>query len=158
MHDTYTHTEACTQTFKDHLRTHIGTRKQSLTNTAAAAAAPAPTPGVSSFSAETLVNAAPDCTCGLPSREVKDERLWMGGGGGGEKKKCEDGPFCDCKQRVTVIGEGEEDEEEGQAPVVGKEKEKEKKGFGSKALNLFCTVCTGYVAKPKAGGFYPMEQ
>ena len=78
----------------------------------------------------------------------ESERLWTGDvekvAG---KTKPSDGPFCECKQRVTLI--------EGGGPVAVPE---EKKSFKTKALNLLCSACTGYVAKPRAGGFYPNEE
>ena len=34
----------------------------------------------------------------------------------------------------------------------------EKRSFKNKALDLLCSVCTGYVVKPEAGGFYPNKE
>ena len=42
--------------------------------------------------------------------------------------------------------------------VPARSKTEAKKSLMSKALDILCSACTGYVAKPKAGGFYPMEE
>jgi len=166
MHDMYTHTEGCTQTFKDHLRSHIAQRKQSLGSGNVFVATEA-TSGVgvpinsNMSSAETLkpMN-APTCTCGLPVQD-ESERLWrehLEKVGAGQIKPA-GGPFCECKQRVTVIDDGSGDgsgdaDTHTPTPVV----EGKKSSFKSKALNILCSACTGYVAKPAAGGFYPDAQ
>lgn len=141
MHDTYTHTETCTQSFKDHLRAHIASRKQSLCS------APTfinPGPVVSDTSnmssAETLKPVeAPTCVCGSPVKD-KSERVYTG--------KVEKVAGCDCARRVTVIAD--------QVPAAPKPEAK--KSFKAKALDILCSACTGYVAKPRAGGYYPMEE
>jgi hypothetical protein len=147
MHDTYTHTEGCTQSFKDHLRTHIASRKQSLSSGNTFVNRTPSLPVNSSMSsAETLKpTEAPTCVCGLPVKD-ESERLWSGEVENvvGETKPA-DGPFCECKNRVTVI-------DKGPAP------EKKKSSFKTKALDLLCSACTGYVAKPRAGGFYPDQE
>ena len=149
MHDIYTHTETCTQTFKSHLRTHLAARKKSL----GAVSTPQPIPANSNMSsAETLKPvSAPACTCGLPVRG-DEERLWSGG----DLEKRE-GPFCECKQRVTVIDRDDGGGGGGKADADAAVAEP-KKSLKSKALDLLCSACTGYVAKPKAGGFYPNEE
>jgi hypothetical protein len=144
MHDTYTHTESCTQSFKDHLRTHIASRKQSLgSGDTYINRRPSVPVNSNMSSAETLKPIeAPTCVCGLPVKD-ESERLWSG-----EVEKVvgettpAGGPFCECKNRVTVI-------DQGPAP------EEKKSSFKTKALDLLCSACTGYVAKPRAGGFYP---
>jgi hypothetical protein len=146
MHDTYTHTENCTQSFKDHLRTYIASRKQSLGSGSTFINSTPSIPVTSNMSsAETLKPIeAPTCVCGLPVKD-ESERLWSG-----EVEKVAgetmpaDGPFCECKNRVTVI-------DKGPAP-------EEKSSFKAKALNFLCSACTGYVAKPRAGGFYPDQE
>ena len=154
MHDTYTHTEGCTQSFKDHLRTHIASRKQSLGSGSTFINPAGALPARSSMSsAETLTpTRAPNCVCGLPIKD-ESERLWSGDVEKvvGETKPA-NGPFCDCARRVTVI----EEPAPAAAPVPAPPAEK--KSFKSKALDLLCSACTGYVAKPRAGGFYPNEE
>jgi hypothetical protein len=148
MHDTYTHTESCTQSFKDHLRTHIASRKQSLgSGNTFINRTPSLPVNSNMSSAETLKPIeAPTCVCGLPVKD-ESERLWSG-----EVEKVAgetmpaNGPFCECKNRVTVI-------DKGPAP-----EEKKKRSFKTKALDLLCSACTGYVAKPRAGGFYPDQE
>jgi hypothetical protein len=146
MYDTYTHTETCTQSFKDHLRAHLAARKQSLgsgdtfigtTTTGTGTGVPV---NSNMSSAETLKPVdVPNCVCGSP---VKNES---------EKVP---GKACDCARRVTVIDDNGFDGElpvEKEAPVLPEKK----KSFKSKALDILCSACTGYVAKPRAGGFYP---
>jgi len=145
MHDTYTHTEGCTEAFKDHLRSHLASRKQSL-GSGNTFINPGPVVSVKSnlSSAETLKPVeAPHCVCGSPVKN-ESERLYTGEVEkvAGETKAA-NGPVCDCARRVTVIDDA--------APV----RPEPKKSFRSKALDLLCSACTGYVAKPRAGGFYP---
>ena len=139
MHDTYTHTEACTQSFKDHLRDHLASRKQSLSSGATFTnQGPVFSNPSNLSSAETLKPVeAPACVCGSAAKD-NAERLYTG-----EVQKVAD---CNCARRVTVI-ERPGGEESPQPEV--------KKSFRSKALDLLCSACTGYVAKPRAGGFYP---
>jgi hypothetical protein len=141
MHDTYTHTEPCTQVFKDHLRAHLASRKQSLSSgNTFTSSGPVVSNTSNMSSAETLKPVdAPNCVCGLTVKN-DSEHLHSGKLAGATNA---DGPICDCARRVTVIGEGV-----AAPPEV-------KKSFKSKALDVLCSACTGYVAKPKAGGFYP---
>lgn len=144
MYDTYTHTETCTQSFKDHLRTHLASRKQSLSS-GATFANPGSAGVVSNVSnlssAETLKPVdAPNCVCGSPIKN-ESERLYAGELAG--ETKSANGPVCACARRVTVIGT------EAPQPLEAK------KSLKTKALDLLCSACTGYVAKPRAGGFYP---
>jgi hypothetical protein len=146
MHDTYTHTESCTQSFKDHLRAHIATRKQSLgSGNTFTSRTPSVHVNSNMSTAETLKPIeAPACVCDLPVKD-ESERLWSGEVGevAGETMPAA-GPFCQCKNRVTVIDKG---------PVPEKAS-----GFKTKALNFLCSACTGYVAEPRAGGFYPDQE
>ena len=106
-------------------------------------------------SAETLKPvAAPICTCGLPVRG-DEERLWNGG----DLEKPE-GPFCECKQRVTVFDRDDSVDDGGKAEAAAEAAAvaQPKKSFKTKALDMLCSACTGYVAKPRAGGFYPNEE
>src|SRR5436305_3476977 len=141
MHDTYTHTETCTQSFKDHLRAHIASRKQSL-GSAPSFVKPALVVSDASnlSSAETLTPVeAPTCVCGSPVKD-ESERVYMG-----EVAKV---AGCDCARRVTVIAD----------EVPAASKTEAKKTLMAKALDILCSACTGYVAKPRGGGFYPMEE
>ena len=141
MHDTYTHTETCTQSFKDHLRAHVASRKQSL------GSAPSfVNPGLVVSDASNLSSAetlkpveAPTCVCGSPVKD-ESERVYTG-----EVAKV---AGCDCARRVTVIAD--------EVPVGSKTEAK--KTLMAKALDILCSACTGYVAKPRAGGYYPMEE
>jgi hypothetical protein len=91
-------------------------------------------------SAETLQPVeAPTCVCGSPVKD-KSERVYTGDG--------EKVAGCDCAKRVTVIAD----------EVPAASKAEVKKSLKAKALDILCSACTGYVAKPKAGGYYPMEE
>lgn len=145
MHDTYTHTEGCTQSFKDHLRIHIASRKQSLGSAATSINPSGPVVSNPSnlSSAETLKPVeAQRCICGSPVTN-ESEKLYSG-----EAGKV---AGCDCERRVTVIADEVPPAKVLTPPAATR-------SFKERALDLMCSACTGYVAKPRAGGFYPMEE
>jgi hypothetical protein len=77
------------------------------------------------------------------------EKAVAGEGEGDMGMKRVEGLFCDCKRR-GYCDWGSWWEGGG---VLG-----EKRRFKSKALDLLCSVCTGCVVKPEAGGFYPNKE